>query len=36
MAKALRRGKALIDWSQNTEHKSMVCAWLVDRGLRRR
>jgi bifunctional non-homologous end joining protein LigD len=29
MAKALRRGKVLIDWSQNTEHKSMVCAYSV-------
>lgn len=22
-------GKVLIDWSQNTEHKSMVCAYSV-------
>jgi bifunctional non-homologous end joining protein LigD len=29
MAKALRPGKVLIDWSQNTEHKSMVCAYAV-------
>jgi len=29
MAKALRPGKVLIDWSQNTEHKSMVCAYSV-------
>jgi bifunctional non-homologous end joining protein LigD len=29
MAKALRRGKVLVDWSQNTEHKSMVCAYSV-------
>jgi bifunctional non-homologous end joining protein LigD len=29
MARALRRGKVLIDWSQNTEHKSMVCAYSV-------
>jgi bifunctional non-homologous end joining protein LigD len=29
MAKALRAGKVLIDWSQNTEHKSMVCAYSV-------
>src|SRR3954471_23977301 len=29
MAKALRTGKVLIDWSQNTEHKSMVCAYSV-------
>src|SRR5215212_3438460 len=27
MARALRRGKVLIDWSQNTQHKSMVCAY---------
>jgi bifunctional non-homologous end joining protein LigD len=26
MAKSLRAGKVLVDWSQNTEHKSMVCA----------
>jgi bifunctional non-homologous end joining protein LigD len=29
MARALRRRKVLIDWSQNTEHKSMVCAYSV-------
>ncbi len=29
MAKRLRAGKVLIDWSQNTEHKSMVCAYSV-------
>ncbi len=29
MAKALRSGKVLVDWSQNTEHKSMVCAYSV-------
>ena len=29
MAKALRGGKVLIDWGQNTEHKSMVCAYSV-------
>ncbi len=29
MAKALRAGKVLIDWGQNTEHKSMVCAYSV-------
>ena len=29
MAKALRKGTVLIDWSQNTEHKSMVCAYSV-------
>jgi bifunctional non-homologous end joining protein LigD len=27
MAKVLRGGKVLIDWSQNTEHKSTVCAY---------
>jgi bifunctional non-homologous end joining protein LigD len=26
MAKALRAGRVLVDWSQNTEHKSMVCS----------
>jgi bifunctional non-homologous end joining protein LigD len=29
MARALRPGKVLVDWSQNTEHKSMVCAYSV-------
>ena len=29
MAKALRPGKVLVDWSKNTEHKSMVCAYSV-------
>jgi bifunctional non-homologous end joining protein LigD len=29
MAKALRPGKVLVDWSQNTEHKSTVCAYSV-------
>jgi bifunctional non-homologous end joining protein LigD len=29
MAKALRAGKVLVDWGQNTEHKSMVCAYSV-------
>jgi bifunctional non-homologous end joining protein LigD len=29
MAKKLRPGKVLVDWSQNTEHKSMVCAYSV-------
>ncbi len=29
MAKKLRAGKVLVDWSQNTEHKSMVCAYSV-------
>jgi bifunctional non-homologous end joining protein LigD len=29
MAKALRGGKVLIDWQQNTEHKSMVCVYSL-------
>jgi bifunctional non-homologous end joining protein LigD len=29
MAKSLRAGRVLVDWSQNTEHKSMVCAYSV-------
>ncbi len=29
MARALRPGKVLIDWSQNTTHKSTVCAYSV-------
>jgi bifunctional non-homologous end joining protein LigD len=29
MARDLRAGKVLVDWSQNTEHKSMVCAYAV-------
>jgi bifunctional non-homologous end joining protein LigD len=29
MAKSLRPGRVLVDWSQNTEHKSMVCAYSV-------
>jgi bifunctional non-homologous end joining protein LigD len=29
MARSLRAGKVLIDWSQNTEHKSMVCVYSV-------
>jgi bifunctional non-homologous end joining protein LigD len=29
MRKSLRAGKVLVDWSQNTEHKSMVCAYSV-------
>jgi len=29
MAKALRPGKVLVDWSQNTEHKSMVSVYSV-------
>jgi bifunctional non-homologous end joining protein LigD len=27
MARSLRAGKVLVDWSQNTEHKSMVCVY---------
>jgi bifunctional non-homologous end joining protein LigD len=29
MARSLRAGKVLVDWSQNTEHKSTVCAYSV-------
>jgi bifunctional non-homologous end joining protein LigD len=29
MARTLRMGKVLVDWSQNTEHKSTVCAYSV-------
>jgi bifunctional non-homologous end joining protein LigD len=29
MARKLRAGKVLVDWRQNTEHKSMVCAYSV-------
>jgi bifunctional non-homologous end joining protein LigD len=29
MARSLRSGKVLVDWSQNTEHKSMVCVYSV-------
>jgi bifunctional non-homologous end joining protein LigD len=29
MARAERRGRVLVDWGQNTEHKSMVCAYSV-------
>jgi bifunctional non-homologous end joining protein LigD len=29
MAKSLRAGRVLADWSQNTEHKSMVSAYSV-------
>ena len=29
MAKGVRAGKVLFDWSQNTEHKSTVCAYSV-------
>jgi bifunctional non-homologous end joining protein LigD len=29
MAKALRRGKVLVDWSQNTESKTTICVWSL-------
>lgn len=29
MARSARAGKVLIDWSQNTEHKSIVCVYSV-------
>jgi bifunctional non-homologous end joining protein LigD len=29
MKRSLRAGKVLVDWSQNTEHKSMVCVYSV-------
>lgn len=29
MARGERRGRVLVDWGQNTEHKSMVCAYSV-------
>ena len=29
VARAERRGRVLVDWGQNTEHKSMVCAYSV-------
>jgi len=29
MARAARAGKVFVDWSQNTEHKSMVCVYSV-------
>lgn len=29
MAKKLRRGKVLIDWSQNSEHKTTVCVYAL-------
>jgi bifunctional non-homologous end joining protein LigD len=29
MARHLRTGRVLVDWSQNTPHKSMVCAYSV-------
>ena len=29
MTKSLREGKVLVDWSQNDEHKTTVCAWSL-------
>ena len=29
MAKVLRRGKVLVDWSQNDDHKTTVCAYSL-------
>jgi bifunctional non-homologous end joining protein LigD len=29
MRKALRKGKILVDWSQNDEHKTTVCAYSL-------
>jgi bifunctional non-homologous end joining protein LigD len=29
MARSARRNRVLVDWSQNTEHKSMVCVYSV-------
>jgi bifunctional non-homologous end joining protein LigD len=29
MSKALRRGKVLVDWSQNDQHKTTVCAYSL-------
>jgi bifunctional non-homologous end joining protein LigD len=34
MAKRLRRGKVFIDWSQNDEHKTTVCAYSLRAGER--
>jgi bifunctional non-homologous end joining protein LigD len=28
-AKSLRKGKVLVDWSQNDEHKTTVCVWSL-------
>ncbi len=32
MARPLREGKVLIDWSQNTEHKTTVCVYSLRAG----
>jgi len=29
MAKSLREGKVLVDWSQNDQHKTTVCVWSL-------
>ena len=29
MAKALRKGKILVDWSQNDEHKTTICVYSL-------
>jgi bifunctional non-homologous end joining protein LigD len=29
MKKSLRRGKVLVDWSQNDEHKTTVCVYSL-------
>jgi bifunctional non-homologous end joining protein LigD len=29
MTKRLREGRVLVDWSQNTEHKTTVCAYSL-------
>jgi bifunctional non-homologous end joining protein LigD len=29
MAKALRKGKVFVDWSQNDEHKTTVCVYSL-------
>ena len=29
MTKRLREGKVLVDWSQNDEHKTTVCAYSL-------
>ena len=29
MQKALRKGKVLIDWSQNDEHKTTICVYSL-------
>lgn len=34
MAKGLREGRVLIDWSQNDEHKTTVCAYSLRAGER--